>query len=140
YSREEVLAGRMRWADMTPPEWRERDAVAIEQLKTTGAAPAWEKELLHKDGRRVPVLVGVAMLDGPRCITFMADLSERKRTEEALRRSEEQLRQAQKMEAVGRLAGGVAHDFNNLLSVILSNAQLMLDDLSGSDPMRADLN
>src|SRR5207245_2614959 len=49
YSREEVLAGRMRWSDMTPPEWRERDAVAIEQLKTTGAAPAWEKELLHKD-------------------------------------------------------------------------------------------
>src|SRR5947207_8550048 len=64
---------------------------------------------------------------------------ERKRAEEALRQSEERLRQAQKMEAVGRLAGGFAHDFNNLLTVITSYSDLLPEDLGSDDPQRDDV-
>jgi two-component system cell cycle sensor histidine kinase/response regulator CckA len=133
YSRDEMVAGAMRSADMTPPEWRVSDAIAVERLQKEGVAPLREKELIRKDGRRVPILVGVAMLEHPMCIAFVADLTQRKRAEKALGVSEEQFRQAQKMEAVGRLAGGIAHDFNNILSVILPYGDLLRAESSSAD-------
>ncbi|MBC7293175.1 MAG: response regulator, partial [Thermoleophilia bacterium] len=82
-----------------------------------------------KDGETFPVEVTANFVDFEgqelNC-AFARDISERKRTEEALRAAEEQLRQAQKMEAIGQLAGGIAHDFNNLLMAILGYADLVL--------------
>ena len=91
----------------------------------------------RKDGRRLTVQLSVrAVRDGSGGVeyyeTFVRDVTEQ-------RRLEGQLLQAQKMEAVGRLAGGVAHDFNNLLTVILSYSDLLLEDLPPEIPDRADV-
>jgi signal transduction histidine kinase len=97
-----------------------------------------ENEFTFPDGskgwfelRFVPVPEGVCILS--------LDITENKRSHAALARTEEQFRQAQKMEAVGRLAGGIAHDFNNVLSVILSYSEMISGDLKPEEPLRADI-
>ncbi len=139
FSRDDLEQGLIRWTERTPEEHRAGDRIANEQIAAHGVASPWEKEFLRKDGVRVPVFIGVASLDDGTRITVVNDLSERKRAEAALRESEAKLSQAQKMEAIGRLAGGVAHDFNNVLSVILSYGTLLASDLKPTDPMVRDL-
>lgn len=160
YTKDDLLNGRLRWTDLTPGEWRDQDATAMRKMLATGVEKPREKEYLRKDGTRVPVLVGGAMLDDTRCIGVILDLTERERAlelgakamvnaevesahrarvESALRQTEEQLRQSQKLEALGALTGGIAHDFNNLLSVILSYSALLLGNFAFDDPTRADL-
>ena len=70
---------------------------------------------------------------------IFADITDRKRAEEERAKLEAQLQQAQKMESVGRLAGGVAHDFNNMLGVILGHAEIALDQVDPAQPLHADL-
>ncbi|MFY9728188.1 MAG: response regulator [Bryobacteraceae bacterium] len=91
------------------------------------------------DGSEFPMLVAVVTMqfsEGLALVAFITDLTGPKRVEEERRRLEEQLRQAQKLESIGRLAGGVAHDFNNLLTVINGYSQLLLRDLKAGDPLR----
>ena len=252
YAREDLRAGRLRWVDMTPPEFRPLDETGIAEARARGACTPYEKQYVRKDGTRVWVLVGYVLLEPRRelSVAFVVDISAQREAEEARQRSEQrfasifrssplgigmselssgrllevndrlaeffgyareemigrtvfelglwadpadreaitarlrsgqpvlnmevpfrpksgdlryalvsmealtlpgstepvnvvvlgdiserkrlesQLLQAQKMEAVGRLAGGVAHDFNNLLGVITGYGELLMRQAS----------
>jgi PAS domain S-box-containing protein len=91
YSRADLLAGRMRWLDLTPPEYASVDELAHEEGLRFGACTPFEKELIRKDGTRVPVLVATAVLQlSPfRWISFVQDLRERDRQESVDDREED---------------------------------------------------
>ena len=86
YDREDIVSGRVRWTELSAPEWRERDVLTLAALNSTGAVQPFEKEYIRKDGSRVPVLIGAALFKegGDEGLAFVLDLTERKRIEEAL--------------------------------------------------------
>ncbi len=94
---------------------------------------------LHRDGTEIPVEIGLNPIeteDGIFVLSSIVDISERKRDEAEREELERQLRQAQKMDAVGTLAGGIAHDFNNILGAILGFAELLRDPVQGEQARR----
>src|SRR5215831_15029390 len=93
YDREDLASGRVRWMDLTPPEWRDRDEKALADLKATGIFQPFEKEYLRKDGSRVPILLGGAFFEGSGNdgVAFVLDLTEQKRAQEKLRETETRL-------------------------------------------------
>jgi PAS domain S-box-containing protein len=112
YDREDLASGRVRWTELTPAEWRGDDEHAIADLKANGIFQPFEKEYLRKDGSRVPVLLGGALLEGSgrEGVAFVLDLSEQKRAESALRRSEAFLAEGQRLSQTGSFSWRVATD------------------------------
>jgi PAS domain S-box-containing protein len=98
HAREDLISRRLRWTDLTPPEWHDPTLRAIADLKRTGTVQPYEKEYFRKDGSRVPVLIGGAAFGNPpdQAVAFVVDLTDRKRAEVALRDSEEALRRREK--------------------------------------------
>jgi two-component system, cell cycle sensor histidine kinase and response regulator CckA len=91
YTKDDVQAGRVSWAAMTPPECHARDQDALAEVVRTGRCVPYEKEYLRKDGRRVPILLGAASLAGGGGVAFAIDLTERKRLEQQYRAAEQRL-------------------------------------------------
>jgi PAS domain S-box-containing protein len=103
YDRDDLASGRVRWTDLTPAEWHDRDERPIAELRATGSFQPYEKEYLRKDGSRVPVLLGGALFEanGNEGVAFILDLSEQKRAEKTLQRNEEFLAQGQRLSRMG---------------------------------------
>ncbi len=125
YTKDELLTGDIDWKMLTPEEYSPLDQNSIVEAHAKGFWTPFEKEYYHKDGHRIPILIGGSKYhdDSDEFIVFIIDLSERNQQEEKLRRS-------QKMEALGKLTGGIAHDYNNMLGVILGFAELLERSLS----------
>ena len=109
----------------------------IVKLLAVGNSHAFESTQLHTNGTQIHFLINSSVIEygGRRAIlSINRDITERKRAEEALRQAEHQLIQAQKMDSIGTLAGGVAHDFNNVIAAIMGYSELALRRLAAGDP------
>ena len=140
---EEELLGRPVWKFVVEEEMT-RQVIMAKIAGDVSFHETFERTYRRKDGTTLPVLIEDRVIpDEKGRITgirsMIEDITERRRAEEALRKSEEQLRQWQRVEAIGRLAGGVAHDFNNLLMTIKGCSELLLGELDPRDSRREEV-
>ncbi len=135
------LDNNEQWYSMLHPDDRDDVLAATEAAHTRGEAFSGEYRLVANDGRVVWVRDEATVVQDEQgrplfAQGFLLDVSDQYAAREARNRLESELRQAQRLEAIGRLAGGIAHDFNNMLAVIIGFAKLLLRDLAAEDPRR----
>ncbi|MEH1921136.1 PAS domain-containing protein [Nostoc sp.] len=125
YSREELLAGKIRRQNMTPPEYHTLDRQGLEQLLTVGICTPFEKEYIRKDGSRIPILIGGALVerDPVSWICFILDLTPRKQLEKALRQQAEELKQANRNK--DEFLAILSHELRSPLNPILGWSSLL---------------
>jgi PAS domain S-box-containing protein len=135
YTRQELVSGAVGWKDMTPTDHHVDDAQRVDQLRSSGQVPPREKEFFRKDGSRVPVLIGSALLAGSsdQSISFVLDLTERKQAEAEARESEHryqekqlELAHANRVATMGQLTASIAHEVSQPISAVAMNASAAL--------------
>jgi PAS domain S-box-containing protein len=150
YSRQDLLSGQVQWATMTPPEYRAADARAVEELRQRGSSQPYEKEYIRKDGSRIPVLVGGALMEGSEenGVAFVLDLTGQKEAEaelaarrSAAERADEQLQALQvelahatRVTTLGELSASIAHEVGQPLGAIVTSGEACLRWLGHSNP------
>jgi len=145
YHRQDIVSGRLRWRDLTPPEFRDISEQSMLEAVNRGRASPFEKEYCKKDGSRLPVIVGLAMFESDleQGVAFVLDLTERKQAEKQVSESERRYRQvltelahANRVATMGQLAASVAHEVSQPVAATLNNAHAALRWL---DVLPADL-
>jgi PAS domain S-box-containing protein len=143
HDREDLVAGSLRWRELTPAEWRDVDDQRLAAVQAGGVAEPYEKEFFKKDGSRVPVLVGAAIFDGARDegVAFVVDLTDRKRAEAAARESEQRYHEIQmdlvhanRIATVGQLSASIAHEVSQPISAVVTNGKTALHWLNVQPP------
>ena len=144
YDRDDLISGRLRWTELTPPNWLDADRQRwIPALEATGAVQPFEKEYLRKDGSRVPVLIGVATFEESRHegVAFVLDLTERKQAEAEVRDSERRYREveialahANRITTMGELTASITHELKQPIGAAATNAAAGLRWLSAQPP------
>jgi PAS domain S-box-containing protein len=141
YTRDDLASGRIQWQELTPAEWQATSDQAVAQIRATGSCDVFEKAYLRKDGSRVPVLVAGAALEQAQAVSFILDLTERKRAEAEARESERrylqvqmELAHANRVATMGQLTASIAHEVNQPIAAVVTNAQAGLNWLGTQPP------
>ncbi len=143
YEREDLFSGRLRWRDLTTPEFRELSEHFLAQALLTGYAQPYEMEYFRKDGSRLPVIVGLAMYESSskEGVAFVLDLTERKQAEGKIRESEQRYREVQadlahvnRVATMGQLVASIAHEVNQPIAAAILNADAALRWLNVQPP------
>ncbi len=143
YTREDLATRRLRWRDLTPPEFLALSERSLAQAVQTGYARPYEKEYFKKDGSRLPIIVGLAMFEASskEGVAFVVDLTERKQAEEKIRESERRYREVQtelahanRVATMGQLVASIAHEVNQPIAAAILNANAALRWLNAQPP------